>query len=299
MRRIDGVITKSLQGLLANYRYAVLCAVILSFIPYVTCLSGALIALITLRRGPRDGAMVLVPVLLMHFAGSLVSLSYGMAAGNTLLTFVPGYLAAATLYFSVSWRVLGGVLLVLVLVLMLMLHLVAPELVQTQLMYLKHVAQDAEHGGMILSLMKDWNEAHQIIFANYLLGIQAMTVVVYNLLGVFLARSVQASLFNPGGFAQEVLLWRLRRSDLALSLLIVLAAVMGYALAVNLVPLLLVLVMCAGFACSARFLKQKAIKYYWFMLLVPLLALPVVVFPVYVLIGFVDGLVQFRFIRGL
>ena len=146
----------------------------------------------------------------------------------------------------------------------------------------------------MLNLMKDWDHARQMTVANYLIGIQAMTVVIYNLLGLLLARDLQARYFNPGGFKQEILSWHMQRITGLLGILIIYVEGMEYALVINLLPSMLLFAMCAGASCVAYVLEQKKIKHYGLVVLVPLLALPVFVCPIYILIGFLDSILDFR-----
>ena len=68
MSKMHGSLQKQGKFLLENKQYAILYASLLAILPYTVWLSVAIIALITLRKGWRDGLVVCGAGLLISFA---------------------------------------------------------------------------------------------------------------------------------------------------------------------------------------------------------------------------------------
>lgn len=156
-------------------------------------ISPATVALVTLRRGPNEGTLVLVwallPMVIMLVLGQL-----GLSL--VLASLVVVYAAAVLLRNTISWAttILGLVAISIGLALSLML--IAPDSIGnlTGLFNkLLEQVQTQSADGQIL----------QPIGQVFVVGMIAYAVVLNGLLGLLLARWWQALLYNPGGFQAE------------------------------------------------------------------------------------------------
>jgi len=294
MIRLNGFIQKQAQLLLGNSRYATICAVLLALLPYVGWLALVVIALVTLRKGWQEGLGVLLPVVVMHFSMSLISIPVLPALINTLLVFVPCYLAACVLRFTSSWRAVASSFFLLVFVVAFLLQVCFPGFIIAQFVYVKSLMGTLQGGSAFADLMSGSLGISQVALANYLLGIQSMSVVLSTLFPIMLARSVQSQLFYPGAFKQEMLTFRGHKIGVLILTVVLITALRESALAINLLPLLILYFLFAGLSLSANALAHKKTRGAVIFLVVPLMLVPFVMLPVYVILGSLDSLLNLR-----
>lgn len=289
-KRLSPLLFQHVARLLTRPHHTTLLAVMLSLMPYTTGVAMALIALVTLRNGPREGMMVLLPVLLIHGIMSSVSYPMGLACVNTLMTFLPVFVAAGVLGRWASWHAVCGVFFVQAWGCMMFMHWFHPELIQAQYVTLKTSMTAAM--GALPGILNDPDGLRETVLSNYVLGIQSLCVVVYALFALMLARWVQSRLFYPGGFRQELLTFRASKLTLCLGLVLVLATFDHQVVAINVLPLLIFYFFLAGLSFMGHALQHT--RGALFLLFVPLMCFPVVMLPVYVMIGSIDGLFNLR-----
>ena len=296
MIRLTQLMMKQGERLLSSKNYALLCAVLLALVSHTTWLSMAVIALITLRKGWQEGTRLLLPVATAHFALALASYSVGGAIADTLFAFLPGYLAAIALYATTSWRIVAGVLFLQVLVIVVALQLFLPDFISAQYLYIQAIIRAADPSNALLNMLSDASSLQQLVLANYLVGIQAVMVVFSALSSVLLARWVQSQLYYAGGFRQEVLTFRENQKGL-LMLAFMLIAALHYnnVVAINLLPTFLFFSVLAGLSlCANALLVRKKVRGVFFILVIPLVLLPFVTIPFYIILGSLDSIFNFR-----
>ncbi len=294
MSRLSNFIQKQGTLLLTNRRYALLSAVLLSIAPHTMWLSLAIVALVILRKGIQIGTMFLMPVAISYLSMSLMAYTVNGAVINTLLTFLPCYVAACALYLTTSWRAVAAALFLQVLFMVLLVQFVFPEFIQAQYMYLQALIRESRPDNALLSLLQDASILKQTLFANYLFGIQVVMVVLSTLLPLLLARSVQSQLFYPGAFRQEILSFRGNKVGLLLWVAVFVAAMQQNTIAINILPLFLVYSVLAGLSLCANTLANKKTKGVFFIVLTPLVLLPFVAGPLYIVVAALDSVFNFR-----
>lgn len=293
MIHVNGLLGKQGKKILENNRYALLCAVFLVFFPYTTWLSLAIIALVTLKKGWHDGALLLMPVATAYFGVLLIREPTLVAVINTLLTFLPAFLAACVLGLFASWRAVAGLFALLVALSAIILQMTLPEFVVTQYQYLITAIQQARPD-LVADILKDPTQFGAVKIANYFFGFQLISVVVSALLPLAIARRIQAQLYNPGGFRQELLALRGNKIGLFCLCLLLLAASQQQLIAMNVLPLFVFYFLLAGLSLCFHLLSEKKIRGRVLLLSVPLIVLPFVMLPVYVMIGSLDSLFNLR-----
>ena len=137
-----GFIANQGKYLLDNKWHAVVHATILALLPYTAWLSVAIIALITLRKGWRAGLELLAPVFLVYFAVNLTQVHATFALINSILTFLPCFIAAGLLRATVSWQVVMWGFLLQSLVVLVLVQILCPDFVTTQYYYLQAVVKE-------------------------------------------------------------------------------------------------------------------------------------------------------------
>lgn len=294
MNWLSGVIQKQGSFLLENNRQAVLLAVALSLLSYTSWLSVAIIALITLRKGWQQGAMVFAPVVLVNMALGLASTTATIALINALLTFMPCYLAAGVLRMTMSWRAVAGVFFLQIMVVVLLLQTLMPEYIMAQYLYMQNIFREVQTDSTLLAFINDKTGLNQLVLANYLLGLQAVGVIFSALLSLMFARSVQSQLFYPGGFKREMLQFRGDKIGLLLMVILLVAASQQSMLAISLVPMLIFYFLLAGLSLSFNIFAKQKMRYSIILLVATLFLLPFIMLPVYVIFGSLDSLFNFR-----
>ena len=294
MTWLSGLIRKQSQYLLSNNRHAMLRAIILALLPFTVWLSVALIALVTLRKGWREGGRLLVPVILITFALPLARTTPMVSLVNALLTFVPCYLAACVLRSTTHWRAVAGLFFLQVFAAVLLLQVFMPDLILAQYLYFQTVLRELQTESTLLAFINDTASLNQTIFASYLLGLQAVGVVFSAGLSLMFARSIQSQLFYPGGFKQEVLAFRGDKVGLILFVVLLVAAKQHSMVAMSLLPLLIFYFLLAGLSLSFNILAKQWPRYTGILLVSTLFLLPFVMLPVYVIFGSLDSVFNFR-----
>ena len=293
MIHVNGFISQQGKQILGNKRYALLYAVIFALFPYTTWLSLSVVALVTLRKGWREGALLVMPVSTTYLGMLLVHEPTMVAVINTLLTFLPCYIAACALGWSVSWRAVAGVFFLLTGISAIALQIMLPEFIVTQYQYLTAAIAQA-HPDLFVKALKDANEFGQLVFANYFFGLQMISVVLSAILPLMFARSIQSRLYNPGGFRQEMLALRSNKLGLLIMGMLLIAVNQDKLIAMNLLPLLVFYFSLAGLSLSFHTLAQRKIRGRVVLLIAPLIALPFVMIPVYLILASVDSLFNLR-----
>lgn len=190
-----------MAGRLQAVAIAVTFAVLALFLPPFSLISGAVVGLVTLRKGWQAGLTVLglgtvVLVLLsLQLQGPMIGLSYGLSH------WLPIWLLALVLRQTGSWArtfQLGvGVLAFVVL----STHALIPDLDGLWQGLLSQLLEP-----ILQQLSSEESEALKAVVpqvSGLMTGIIAVSALTSTLLGLLMARAWQAQLFNPGGFGEE------------------------------------------------------------------------------------------------
>lgn len=280
--------------MLANDIYALFNTVILVLLPYTGWLAASIIALVTLRKSIKTGGLLFVAAVFSNFMVLNASLSMTGAIVGCLLSYLPCYLAAVALRLSQQWRIVSCVLFIQILVAMCFLHQLYPEFIMQQYAYLREALNQLHFEETFFMFSKDASVLEQTIFANYLVGIQAAGVALSACMSLALARFIQSKLYYPEGFKLEMRTLRASKSDLLLLITVLFAAKQQYLIAIDMLPLLLLFFFMTGVSLWFDCMSIRGMFAPMLILSVVLGAFPHVMLPVYVLVGSLDVLVNFR-----
>lgn len=280
--------------LFKNKWHALGCALLTSIAPQTIWLSVTIIALITLRRGWQDGGWLMAPVMVVNLTVNLLNTTPTFALFNAVLLFVPCYLAAYLLRALESWQAVAWFFIMLVVLMAVIVQNMMPDFVLAQYQYFLKVLRELDPNGPLIGYIDHKPGMNQMIIASYCLGIQAVSLILSSLFSLLLARSIQSRLFYPGEFRQEMLRFRADKLGLLLLTLLVIAAWQQSLMAMSILPLLVFYFLLAGLSLSLNLMTKQKLKYSALILMVPLLFVPFIMLPVFVIFGSLDSLFNFR-----
>ncbi len=274
-------------------------AVLAMMLPPLSVLSGAAIALVTLRNGPRSGAIVMLG------STAFVALMAWLSLGNVL----PGVVFLAVLWLplwvlgwvlremrslALATTVAGALGIVGVLVIYAIVGDVSAWWLQ-MLMAMFEPAMEADgplaDRAMVEPILAD--------LSRIMTGIAAAGVSLNVLLCLFLARAWQAQLYNPGGFRNEFHALRLGQKLALVSLGFIALSLLPLGvvshMAGEIVIVILSLYVIQGLALLHSIVAQRGLHVTWLVVLylVMLFIMPHLVVLVAVM-GLVDTWADFR-----
>ena len=274
-------------------------AVLAMMLPPLSLLSGAVIALVTLRNGPRSGVVVMLGS--TAFIGVLAYLSFGNAAAGLVflgLLWLPlwilGWVLRATRALALATAVAGMLGIVGVVAMYAFIGDISSWWQQVLMAMFKPAM---EQGGVLAEPA----EVEVILaqLSTIMTGIAAAGMTLNTIMCLYLARAWQAQLFNPGGFREEFRGLRLGRGLAILSLAFIATSLLSLGTVSNMageiVIVILSLYILQGLALLHAVVAQRNMHVAWLVVtyLLMLFVLPQLTVLV-ALMGLVDTWVDFR-----
>lgn len=289
MMRTGDFITRQCKALLENKQQAIIYAIVFSILPFASWLSVALVGLVTLRKGARSGFDILLPALVVHSVPLMMLIPLSSALVNTLIAYLPCYFAAITLRKTGTWQSVFGVFLTQAFLGCLLIQLFAPDFIVAQFNQFKSVLMQYKEvfdGGM--------GSINSQSLAQLFFGIQILSAIISAIISLMFARSIQAKLFLPGGFKNELSAFRSERLSLLALIGISLGTYYEIPVAINVLPIVLCYFLASGFGL-AYFIFSRKSQFKVFILLILLILLkPTFVLFAYIVFGALDSLFNFR-----
>lgn len=287
--RTSNFISEQARVLLENKRQAIIYAVIFSVLPFASWLSVALVTLVTLRKGVRSGFDILLPALVIHSVPLMMLIPVSSALINTLIAYLPCYFAAITLRATEKWQLVFGVFLIQAFLGCLFIQLVTPEFIAMQFSQLKVILM--QYQALVENSM---DGVSSLNLAQLFFGIQILSIIVSALISLMFARSIQAKLFLPGGFKNELLAFRSGRFSLLVLLSVSLGAYYEIPLAINILPIMLGYFLISGFGLAYFIFARKSQVKVFLLLLLLIVLKPTFVLFTYIIFGSLDSIFNFR-----
>ncbi len=285
---------RQVKSILGHYQHALTWGIVLALTPYTVWLSMSLVALVTLRKGWREGAYLLAPIFVVSYAINWMSSSAPNALSEAILTFIPIYVAALTLRYSVSWQMVAYGLLLEMLFSAMFAQIFVPDVIMVQFEFMKTVLNQLSPDNALVTLLSNGESRHQLLMANYLFGVQMVSVGISTTMSLLCARSMQSQLFFPQGFRAEINAFRGNKIMLCVFVLLVCAASAKNVLAMNMLPAMVAYFMLAGMSLGQLLFAQKKSIHASMMLILAVIFLPFIMLPITVLIGLFDSILNFR-----
>lgn len=244
-------------------------------LPPLSYLASGVIALSTLRMGPKEGVKVVLAatVILTLFAGLLLNKAF--VSGLFLLTsWLP--ILGVTLVLGYT-RSLAAALLAasgLAIVCVLGAYIVLPSPAEWWQQMMSPVFDT-------LSQQQDWplnqTDTQNLVttMSSIMTGLIAAGVSINAMLGLLIGRAWQAKLYNPGGFADEFHQLKLGKpaAIASASIMAIAASPLSESLAVitECLPIVLVLFALQGISVAHAIVKQRQKRSFWLVVLYVLL----------------------------
>jgi len=270
--------------------------------PPLNYLASGVIALSTLRMGPKEGVTVVIATTLVFtLLAGLVLKQYAISGLFLLSNWLPVFGISLVLGYTRSLA--AGLLAAtgLGIVLVLGTHLVVSEpALWWQQMIGPFLATLAEQPEWQLSQA----DTQSLVFglSEMMTGIVAAGLSINVMLGLLIGRAWQAKLYNPGGFASEFYQLTLGKSAamLAMAIMVLTISPLGESLAVlrDCLPVILAVFALQGLSVVHAIVKLKQKHKFW---LIAVYVLLVVVMPQMVVLLAMTGVLEqwFNFRRRL
>lgn len=282
-----------IELIMSKKQYIILCALLLAAIPFGNQVAVAFVAFITLRKGPNEGALALIAAITMQFGLLHASTSITSAIVNSVVLYVPCYVAAYVLRTTMSWQSVAGALFLLVSCSAILVQLIAPEFVLGQYLYLEAIIKESQSDVLMSKIFNDLSSINKNIVASYAFGIQILSVLVSSITSLILARALQSRLYNAGGFKKEVLGFRVNRIGILILVGLFFAVYLQNLIAIILMPMFFLYFLLAGLSVSVNTLNKKNAKF-TLIPLVPLIIVPIATVPFYCMLGLFDSLFNLK-----
>ena len=269
------------EYVMSGRRQAATVAVLFGLIPMLNLLSAAVVALVGLRKGPREGFLIMMWALLP------AGLHWLEGETASVIMLVGVLLLSQLLRRSQSWQQV----LMLATVLGVLLQLSLP----LQQEYLDRIRDRLvtvlESGGGLQSTAEGLTiaEAADQIMALWE-DVYGVSHVVVFIACLMIGRYWQALLYNPGGFQREFHELRIDRRVMAVLLLLVLGGLAGLQPLADWIMLFCIVPSLCGLAVAHSVIAARKFNVAW-LVLAYLLALAT---PLILALGFADSWIDIR-----
>ena len=267
---------------MSGRRQAVTVAILLGLIPLLGILSGAVVALVTMRKGVQEGFLVLLWALLP------AGLQWVMGDSSPVLMLFGVLFLSGLLRQTSSWPLvlLGATGVGIVLQLSLLLQ-------SDYVNRLTELLSGMVDEGMVLQLPENGEmvQASAAEAVEMMLGFYGLYLTMTFLAAVIIGRYWQAMLYNPGGFSREFQSLHIPPKLMGVLLVLILAGLAGLQPLANWVA-----IFCIAPLFNALAVVHAVVAARKMGIAVLVLAYLVALFmaPLIVAIGILDSVVNFR-----
>lgn len=271
-------------------REAVIVGLLFTILPLLGWVSNVIVSLVTLRKGAKEGAIVLLwvilPAVVVASLGNRLIILYGIIGGS-LFT----YLLAVTLRQTQHWKTVLTVSLLLGLFALIGLHLWIPHINEVWLNQFNHYAVWVKKQFNVVV-----NAEHLQLFSKFATGFQIAFVSLSVLINLVFARGLQSMLYNPGQLRPELKAVRLSLWEVFLLLAVALLSFLKIGWAQDALSIVVLIFALAGLSIFHAIADLKTVAKKWIFLFYCVL---VVFFPyvlvVLVLLAAIDSVINLRY----
>ncbi|MDQ8039115.1 MAG: hypothetical protein REH83_01780 [Rickettsiella sp.] len=246
-----GFLHRGASYVMRGRQQAVIVGLLFTILPLFGWVSNVIISLVTLRKGAKEGAIVLLwiilPVVVIAGLGNPWIALYNIVGGSLF-----GYLLALVLRQTQSWVKVLEVGMFLGLLAVLLVHLVIPDV---NALWVKQLA----HYALFVKKQFDFtvNVDQLRFFTKFASGFQIAFLWLGVLINLVLARGLQSMLYNPGQLRPELEAVRLNKLDASILLLIVVASLQKFALAQDALLVVILAFFLAGLSVLHAVIQLK------------------------------------------
>lgn len=285
-----GMLHRFASYVMRGRRQAVIVGLLFTILPLFGWMSNVIVSLVTLRKGAKEGAIVLLwvilPAVVVAGLGNRLIILYGIIGGS-LFT----YVLALVLRQTQSWKAVLTASLLLGLLAVLLVHAWIPNITEVWVNQFNHYAVLIKNQFDITV-----NTARLQLFSKFATGFQVAFITLSVLINLILARGFQSMLYNPGQLRPELKNVRLSLWEVLVFLLIGISSFFGVAMAQDALPVIGLIFVLAGISIFHAMADLKNVTHKWIFLFYVLLG---VFFPyvaiVLIIFAIIDSLFNLRF----
>lgn len=241
------------QFLMRGRRESAIAAMLTAAVPFLGWISLAIVCLVTLRKGMREGFFVLCWSIIPAVISSYVMTS-GPIALESFIAYIWLWGMAGLLRATASWRYVLEVSSGIAIAIILLFHGLVPNLNEVYSNYLIELYQNSKDSSANYAEMQNYIQA----LSYYLLGVQTTLYMIHNLFCLLIARGLQAMLYNPQGLSKDLKVIRLGWLPWIIGAALLFSGMqMSYLWALDTFPVLVALFLCAGLSVVHYGIKEK------------------------------------------
>ncbi|WP_339051064.1 DUF2232 domain-containing protein [Rickettsiella endosymbiont of Xylota segnis] len=271
-------------------RQAVIVGLLFTILPLFGWVSNVIVSLVTLRKGAKEGAIVLLwiilPAVVVASLGNRLIILYGIIGGS-LFT----YVLALVLRQTQSWKAVLTASLLLGLLAVLLAHAWIPNITEVWVNQFGHYALMVKNQFNVVV-----DTARLQFFAKFATGFQVAFITLSGLINLILARGFQSMLYNPGQLRPELKTVRLSLWEVLILLLIGLLSFLGIVMAQDAISVVGLIFILAGLSVVHALADLRNVANKWIFLFYVLL---VVFFPyvaaALVIFAVIDSMFNLRY----
>ncbi len=279
--------------LLENPKIAWLMSGVFAILPMTTWLALSIMALLILRINWIVGLKCLIVTL-------TVSMCCTEFFGNTsdtlleiILTYTACYAFAVLLRIFSSWQIIAISAIIIFMLIITLINLIHPNFAIQEYQILLKLLGNIDQQ-LIIDLLKQRNDFINTVLAHYLLSAKLLSILISAVIPLLFARSLQSQLFYLGGFKKEILEFKAHILILILFVFIAIGAYTNNLYAVSYIPIFFLYMMLSGISFVAFLLSNKKSFISIITIFAPIIIIPYVMLPLYVIFGAIDSIFNLR-----
>ncbi len=256
--------------LLRSRKNAIGLALVCALLPFLSWLAVIILALVTLRLGAKEGAVILLFIVIPQVGFALYGHSnmmvYNLFAGAIMV-----YVLAAVLRGSHNWALVLIIGVAIALAVILIIHGSIDNInhwwEQKMLSYLQELKSN-------VAVDSTEQQASILRLAKFATGLQAAILLLVDFVWLMIARYWQSLLFNPGKFQSEIQNIRLPKwCGAVLVSIMALSYFSEWPVLMDFMPIMLVPFIIAGLSLTHFVVKVRQANMFWLILCYIALAL--------------------------
>jgi len=250
---------------------ASLFAMLSLILPPLSYISGALVALVTMRRGISEGAVIaVISAVVLTLVAQLSTGSMVIGFVFAIMVWLPVWILSIVLRQTVSMMLTVSVAALIAAIAVVGFHVMVTDTLSWWLNIIDQLAASISKSGGDATHFEVMREN----IAQFMTGLMATAFFLSMILSLFLGRWWQAILYNPGGFKTEFHAFRLDKTAAIVgSLILIWASVNSVpgSLAIDLSFVVSVFGSVAGLALIHHFVAVRQMNRAWIITLYLLL----------------------------
>ena len=264
------------EFIMRSQRNAGLLAFIFALLPFLNWLSVIIMALVTLRRGAKQGVLILICVLVPSVVWLVISKN-DMVLLNIVVGATVVWILASVLHKTHRWSyvLLTGAFIGAIVVIA--LHSSIDDM---NAWWAQKMTSTMQAAGKEMQIDTTAQQAMIAQLAKFATGLQAAAIFLVDIVWLAVARYWQSLLYNPGQLRPELHNIRLPRWSIVVLIVVgLLAFVTNLPMLIDMMPMLFVAYALAGLSIVHYVAAMRKASWFWLVLLYTSLvfALPYIV----------------------